>query len=300
MRRRQRRSRKGLRSRAGSHGSRLHQTERVIKEPTLISDPDGIDVWVNAISVEDGINRPEYIGDRVSFVNVHGDDNANTHVVCVLEISRQIIGLFFLWKKKGGEGEPAMSYDATTPGIRRTTPDPSYTNYTEIVPRLFLGNRRVADDAEWLKAHGIGVILNCALEIPNKFEPETYCETMQAAQRQLAVVVTDALHLLYINYLVYDTPEADLGQYFEEAYTEIAYSLDSTDDGVLVHCAAGVSRSSTIVIAYIMSAYAMTFARALQFVKERRPCVRPNKGFVAQLMVWERRCGEMTRGPSDV
>ena len=52
---------------------------------------------------------------------------------------------------------------------------------------------------------------------------------------------------------------------------------------VFVHCFAGVSRSSSIVIAYIMYKYKLTLEEAFQYVKSKRPIVQPNPGFMQQL-----------------
>lgn len=50
---------------------------------------------------------------------------------------------------------------------------------------------------------------------------------------------------------------------------------------VLVHCSAGVSRSATIVISYILAKnpnYGIKFA--YNFVGGKRPCILPNNGFI--------------------
>ena len=52
---------------------------------------------------------------------------------------------------------------------------------------------------------------------------------------------------------------------------------------VLVHCQAGVSRSATIVIAYMMRKYQYSMDVAVDRVKKRRPYIDPNKGFMKQL-----------------
>jgi len=59
---------------------------------------------------------------------------------------------------------------------------------------------------------------------------------------------------------------------------------------VLVHCAAGVSRSGSAVIAYIMHKYKLNYNDARQRVAKRRPCVSPNTGFEKQLIAFEKRC----------
>ena len=55
-----------------------------------------------------------------------------------------------------------------------------------------------------------------------------------------------------------------------------------------MHCAAGVSRSGTIVIAYIMWKKQMLFKDAIEFVRARRDVVCPNPGFLCQLYLFER------------
>ena len=49
--------------------------------------------------------------------------------------------------------------------------------------------------------------------------------------------------------------------------------------GVLVHCYAGVSRSSTCVIAYLMQERELSFEDAFSFASKRRPVIFPNMGF---------------------
>merc|ERR1712025_1163496 len=56
---------------------------------------------------------------------------------------------------------------------------------------------------------------------------------------------------------------------------------------VLVHCNDGMSRSASLVIAYIMQTYGMDFKSALNYVQQRRFCVQPNDGFEQQLKEFE-------------
>jgi len=55
----------------------------------------------------------------------------------------------------------------------------------------------------------------------------------------------------------------------------------------LVHCAAGISRSSTIVIAYLMQAMQFSLTEAFKYVREKRPIISPNDGFSRQLQVYQ-------------
>lgn len=56
---------------------------------------------------------------------------------------------------------------------------------------------------------------------------------------------------------------------------------------VLVHCHAGVSRSPTLILAYLMQSKKMTFSQAMDFLQIARPCVELNFGFHYQLQKLE-------------
>ena len=65
---------------------------------------------------------------------------------------------------------------------------------------------------------------------------------------------------------------------------------DSVNSGgtVLLHWAAGISRSGSMMVAYVMVKEKMTFEDALKYVQERRKKVCPNEGFVQQLKKFEK------------
>lgn len=52
---------------------------------------------------------------------------------------------------------------------------------------------------------------------------------------------------------------------------------------VLIHCAAGISRSATLLLAYMMNKYRTTLEDSLSHALRRRPCLQPNHGFLIQL-----------------
>lgn len=57
---------------------------------------------------------------------------------------------------------------------------------------------------------------------------------------------------------------------------------------VLVHCGAGVSRSAAVVVAYLCRYAGMSYTEALEFVKQKRPCVEPADIFAAAIKRWLR------------
>jgi len=52
---------------------------------------------------------------------------------------------------------------------------------------------------------------------------------------------------------------------------------------ILIHCRAGISRSATICIAYLMYAGRLTLDEAHDYLKRRRPLISPNLNFMRQL-----------------
>ncbi|TPX36013.1 hypothetical protein SmJEL517_g01756 [Synchytrium microbalum] len=59
---------------------------------------------------------------------------------------------------------------------------------------------------------------------------------------------------------------------------------------VLVNCQQGVSRSASLVIAYIMRSMNMTAWQAYTYVKERAPHISPNLSLMSQLVEFEKWC----------
>ncbi len=57
---------------------------------------------------------------------------------------------------------------------------------------------------------------------------------------------------------------------------------------MLVHCYAGVSRSASCVIAFLMQECGLTFIEAMAYVRKKRSIVFPNFGFQRQLMEFEK------------
>lgn len=131
-----------------------------------------------------------------------------------------------------------------------------YPEIDQITDKVFLGNEDGQRDKENLKKLGITHILvvGNGLKIfhPKDFE--------------------------YKNFKIADWPTMDIAQFFQEAFEFIEKS-----NKVFVHCAAGISRSATIVISYFMKKNNLSFEEAEEFVKFKRPLIYPNSGFVKQL-----------------
>jgi len=63
--------------------------------------------------------------------------------------------------------------------------------------------------------------------------------------------------------------------------------IDSQDGATIVHCQAGISRSATVCLAYLMKKKGYDLDEAFDFLKNCRSCIGPNFGFLGQLKIFE-------------
>lgn len=77
---------------------------------------------------------------------------------------------------------------------------------------------------------------------------------------------------------ILDGPGENIKKHFDETNEFIKEGIER--GGVLVHCFAGVSRSTSCVIAYLMKEKGFEFWNALNFVRSRRSIICPNMGFM--------------------
>uniref|UniRef100_A0A6B2LK81 protein-tyrosine-phosphatase n=1 Tax=Arcella intermedia TaxID=1963864 RepID=A0A6B2LK81_9EUKA len=90
----------------------------------------------------------------------------------------------------------------------------------------------------------------------------------------------------YHYFPIEDNPEADIFDIIPPIHT-IIDTANAEGKSVLIHCTAGVSRSASVVISYVMKTERMSFENALKFVKKKRLGVSPNWGFMYQLIEYE-------------
>jgi len=137
-------------------------------------------------------------------------------------------------------------------------------------------------------------------EIPDRICDGVYLGSRNAARNQSELMKMNVTHILcvadftmaYPNVFkvkriqIDDFDNVPIINYFEEGIQFIQDALQS-GASILVHCAAGVSRSATMVIAYIMKKEKMLTEQALALVRSKRSIVYPNDGFLFQLHQFE-------------
>mmetsp|Transcript_10858 Transcript_10858/g.15394 ORF Transcript_10858/g.15394 Transcript_10858/m.15394 type:complete len:337 (-) Transcript_10858:35-1045(-) len=84
-----------------------------------------------------------------------------------------------------------------------------------------------------------------------------------------------------------DLKNCNIFQYFESATNFIETAIKSHNGNVLVHCYAGISRSATIIMAYLMKSTNSPLVNVYDHVHSCRDSVHPNLGFKRQLQLWE-------------
>ncbi|KAF2883797.1 hypothetical protein ILUMI_22383 [Ignelater luminosus] len=138
----------------------------------------------------------------------------------------------------------------------------------KITEGLYLGDMYAAKDKRFLKEHEFTHIVNAAEGID-----ECQVNTNERFYRDL--------NIKYLGIPGHDRPSWNISVYFEQTAKFIDNAIKSGGK-VLVHCVVGISRSATLVIAYLMIAKNMNAAEALQYVFRRRR-VFPNPGFLNHL-----------------
>lgn len=132
----------------------------------------------------------------------------------------------------------------------------------EILPSmLYLGSQDITQDIELLKKFKITHIISIGVSVvPPPELAELSCAFIPAL----------------------DLPEEKIDALLQTALPLIN-KIIGEGGCVFVHCNAGVSRSPTVVIAFLMVHRGLSYWKANALVKEKRPAAKPNAGFVKQL-----------------
>ncbi|XP_076238394.1 serine/threonine/tyrosine-interacting protein isoform X2 [Calliopsis andreniformis] len=141
----------------------------------------------------------------------------------------------------------------------------------EVVPGLYLGPYSAATRSKLqsLLDHGITHII---------------CVRQDTEANFIKPNFPDKFKYLVLN--IADTATENIIQHFHKVKTFIDEGLNSGGQ-VLVHSNASISRSAALVLAYVMETYGLSQTRAYAMVQQKRFCINPNEGFMAQLREYE-------------
>ncbi len=133
-------------------------------------------------------------------------------------------------------------------------------DYNEIIPRVFVGSLDSFLDKNFMRDR-VGAVVSVIHEMD-------FC--------------VDVSHL-YVK--VHDVEDENIALFFPVTYHFIQSQLVALpkEKGVLIHCAAGISRSVTIMAHYLMKANKWDVERSISWIRKKRPQANPNRGFIKQL-----------------
>lgn len=126
-----------------------------------------------------------------------------------------------------------------------------------IIPGLYLSSQDPAVCNDLLKKYEIRHILSIGVNISEKYDDIQYhtCDLLDLPETNIIPSIKKCVDIIHAN----------------------------RKENILVHCNAGVSRSPSIVIAYLMIVMKLSYDESYDTVKRARSCIRPNDGFVKQL-----------------
>jgi len=145
-------------------------------------------------------------------------------------------------------------------------------HYTKVLPYLYIGTETIpasSDAVERLKKLKVTHVLNVAMEC------------------NVGVTFPED-QIVYKKIDLADNLAENIAQYLWESSEWIENERKKKSDAVFyIHCKAGKSRSATVVIAYLMKSEHWSLNKAYSYLKDLRPNISPNLGFMSALLEME-------------
>ncbi|XP_015119971.1 serine/threonine/tyrosine-interacting protein isoform X2 [Diachasma alloeum] len=141
----------------------------------------------------------------------------------------------------------------------------------EVIPGLYLGPYSAASRSKLPELQELGIT-------------HIVCVRQDIEAHFIKPNFPDQFKYLVLN--IADVATENIIQHFPTVKKFIDEGLNSQGH-VLVHGNAGISRSAALVLAYVMQLYGLSHTRAYALVQQRRFCINPNDGFMAQLREYE-------------
>ena len=140
------------------------------------------------------------------------------------------------------------------------------SHITEIINNIFIGSYLNAKNWNELEKNNIKYILNCATECKNIFEDK----------------------IKYLKLDIKDHNDFPIQDFFDKGIQFIQESVNNNDGNILIHCMEGKSRSTTLLMAYLIKYKNENTNSAYKIVKSKRQLTMPNLGFMFKLREYEK------------
>ena len=144
-----------------------------------------------------------------------------------------------------------------------------FSSPTYIIDNIYLGNVLNASNDSIITKLNITAILNITEEIPNYYGDE---------------INYPGIYNDKINYHTVRIKDINNGDISTEFKGIIDFFNNNKDKNILIHCFMGASRSVIVTILYLIHYHKMTPIDALNYIKDRRNNINPNKLFYDQIL----------------
>ena len=147
--------------------------------------------------------------------------------------------------------------------LNYSAPSQFCPDLNEVFDNIYIGNLATIFDTESLKSKNIKNVLSALTGCEGPY-PENYN---------------------YLNLDLIDDEYENIIDKFDKSNLFIQKALDN-DEKILVHCISGVSRSSTLVIAYLIDKFNKPPSEIIEMLRLKRPKINPNANFLNQLNIY--------------
>ena len=151
------------------------------------------------------------------------------------------------------------------------------SDYTLVLPNIFIGNAAASKDLQFFKTYKVTHVINLTEKESNYFENHDSINNVK-----------------YLHIALSDTCSTNISYHFSQTNKFISMCMSDNKHVLLIHCKCGVSRSSTILLAWLVGVKKLTVSNALSQIKCKRRRIRPNVGFFLQLLKLEKQISNAT------
>lgn len=143
-------------------------------------------------------------------------------------------------------------------------------NANHIVDNIYIGDVYDAHNIEKLNKHNIKHVISAVTGFDNIY-------TLDINHLCLSLIDNESQNIIHY---------FEITNHFIENIIKKNISSSNIKESILIHCICGVSRSTTILLAYLIKTYKYTPLQALNVVKKKRNIVNPNNNFMKQLDIY--------------
>ncbi|XP_021373972.1 dual specificity protein phosphatase 3-like isoform X4 [Mizuhopecten yessoensis] len=145
-------------------------------------------------------------------------------------------------------------------------------NYNEVYPGIIIGDKVCSKDKGQLKALGVTHVVNC-------------CQGIKLNQVDSDAAYFRDAGIDFHGIKALDHSSYNMTPHFSAAAKFIEKALKSNGK-IYVHCSMGISRSATVVLAFLLLKQNLGLMEAVKTIRAKRE-VFPNEGFIRQLCILE-------------